>query len=130
LKKSVLTMLDIFREAVRAFPHGAKLPGTGYTIKGPGKRQHEDAIIYLVPNRENPTKPSQKGVSASELRSAYDRLLSSGEFTRRWFNSAMNECAKCAPCNFLAMGAMFVGLKLADKKHGLFTLRRSVPGIE
>jgi hypothetical protein len=123
-------MLDIFRETVRTFPHDGKLPGTGYTIKGLGKRQGEDAIVYLVPNREDPTKPFPKGVSASELRSAYGRLLSSGEFTRRWFNSAMRECAKCAPCNFLAMGAVFVGLKLADKKHGLFTLRRPVQGIE
>ena len=65
-------MLDIFQEAVRAFPHSAKLPGTGYTVKGLGKRQGEDAIVHLVPNREDPTKPLQKGVSASELRSAYD----------------------------------------------------------
>ena len=122
-------MLDIFQEAVRAFPRGAKLPGTGYTVKGLGKRQGEDAIVYLVPNREDPTKPFQKGVSASELRSSYDRLLSSGEFTRRWFSSAMSQCAKCAPCNFLVMGAIFVGLKLADKKYGLFTIRRPVQGI-
>jgi hypothetical protein len=123
-------MLDIFQEAVRAFPHGAKLPGTGYTIKGLGERQGEDAIVYLVPNREQPTKPSQKGFTASELRLAYHQLSNSGEFSRAWFNSEMKECAKGAPCNFLALGAVFVGLNLAEKKHGLFSLRQATRGNE
>jgi len=123
-------MLDIFSEAVRAFPHGAKLPGTGYRIKGLSKRRGEDAIVYLVPNREDPTKPSPKGFAASELRCAYRQLSNNGEFTRTWFDSEMKECAKGAPCNFLAIGAVFVGLELAEKKHGLFRLTRPSLGIE
>jgi hypothetical protein len=116
-------MLDIFQETVKAFPRGSKLPGTGYTIKGPGKRHGGEAIVYLVPNRKDPDKPFQKGFAASELRRAYQRLLSSGEFSRAWFESEMKECAKGAPCNFLAIGAAFVGLKLANKERGMFTLR-------
>ena len=123
-------MLDIFQEAARAFPHGARLPGTGYTIKGLGKRHGEDATVYLVPNRKDPMNPSPKGFAASELRCAYRQLSSSREFTRTWFNSAMRECARGAPCNFYAIGAVFAGLKLADKGHGLFTLRRPVQGIQ
>jgi hypothetical protein len=123
-------MLDIFREAVRTFPHGTKLPGTGYTIKGLGRRHAEEAIVYLVPSRQDPGKPFQKGFAASELRCAYQRLLSSGEFSRTWFNSEMKECGKGAPCNFLAIGAVFVGLVFAHKKRGLFTLTRPVQGIE
>jgi hypothetical protein len=116
-------MLDIFQEAVKAFPRGAKLPATEYTIKGLGVRHGEEAIVYLVPNRKDPDKPSQKGFGASGLRCAYQRLLSSGGFSRSWFNSEMKECAKGAPCNFLAIGAVFVGLQLADKERGVFTLR-------
>ena len=122
--------MDIFGEAVRAFPHGAKLAGTGYTIKGLGRRLGEDAIVCLVPNMEDPTKPSQKGFTGSELRFAYHQLSNSGEFGRAWFNSEMKECAKGAPCNFLAIGAVFVGLNLAEKKHGLFSLRRATQGNE
>ena len=116
-------MLDIFQETVKAFPRGSRLPGTGYTIKGPGKRHGGEAIVYLVPNRKDPDKPSHKGFAASELRRAYQRLLSSGEFSRAWFESEMKECAKGAPCNFLAIGAAFVGLKVANKERGMFTLR-------
>jgi hypothetical protein len=116
-------MLDIFQESVRVFPRGSRLPGTGYTIKGPGKMHGGEAIVYLVPNRKDTDKPFQKGFAASELRRSYQRLPSSGEFSRAWFESEMKECAKGAPCNFLAIGAAFVGLKVANKERGMFTLR-------
>jgi hypothetical protein len=116
-------MLDIFQEAMKAFPPGANLPGTGYTIKRFGKTRGGDAIVYFIPNRVNPKKPYQKRFAASDLQRAYEQLLSTGQFTRVWFSSGMKECAKDGPCNFLAMGAIFVGLKLADKEPGVFTLR-------
>jgi hypothetical protein len=116
-------MLDIFQEAIKAFPRGSKLPGTGYTVKGFGKTRGQDAIVYLIPNRADPKNPYQKRFAASELRRAYDQLSNSGQFTRVWFSSEMRECAKVGPCNFLAMGAIFVGLNLAHKERGIFTLR-------
>jgi hypothetical protein len=119
-------MPDIYQEAVKAFPPGANLPGTTYTIKGFGKTRGADAIVYFIPNRADPKKPYQKRLAASELRRAYDQLLNTGQFTRVWFSSEMKECAKVGPCNFLAMGAIFVGLKLADKEPGVFTLRGPV----
>ena len=116
-------MPDIYQQAVKAFPPGANLPGTGYAIKGLGKTRGRDAIVYFIPNRADPKKPYQKRFDASELRRAYDQLLNTGRFTRVWFSSEMKECAKVGPCNFLAMRAVFVGLKLADKDPGVFTLR-------
>jgi hypothetical protein len=116
-------MSDIFQEAVKAFPPGTKLPGTGYAIKGLGKTRGEDAIVHLIPNRADPKKPYQKRFASSELRRAYDQLFNTGQFTRVWFSSEMKECAKVGPCNFLAIGAIFVGLKLADKEPGTFSLR-------
>lgn len=119
---AILCFMDIFHQAVTAFPKGANLPGTEYIVKGIGKKHGEDAIVYLIPNRKDTTKPSSKRFAASELECAYRQLSSTGEFTRTWFNSAMKECANGAPCNFSAIGAVFVGLNLAERKHALFAL--------
>lgn len=115
--------MKIFSEAVRAFPSGAKLPGTEYEVKGLGKRHCEKAIVYYISNSKHPTSPSEKGFTESELCHAYLQLLSAGEFTRRWFDSdsTMAVCGNGAPCNFLAIGAVFVGLGIAKKKRGLFS---------
>jgi hypothetical protein len=111
-----------FAEAVRAFPPSGKLPGTQYAVKGLGKRNGEKAIVYYIPNSKRPTEPDEKGFTSSELCHAHRQLLSSREFARSWFNSEI-ERAKFsggAPCNFLAIGAVFVGLGLATKQRGLF----------
>lgn len=122
-------MSDVFPKAVKAFPPGTKLPGTtGYTIKGLGKTRGEDATAYLIPNRADPKSPHQKRFAASDLRRAYNQLSRCGQFTRAWFESEMKECAKVRPCNFLAMGAIFVGLKPANKDRGIFTFPAPLQG--
>jgi hypothetical protein len=116
--------MGIFSQAVSAFPPGARLPGTAYVVKRCGKRHHEEAIVYYIPNSKQPTKPDEKGFSSSELCHAYSQLLSTKEFTRVWFNSEIErgKFSGGAPCNFLAIGAVFVGLDLATKQRGLFRL--------
>jgi hypothetical protein len=119
--------MGIFSQAVSAFPPGAKLTGTTYVVKNVGNRQNEKAIVYYIANSKQPTKPSQKGFTSSELCHAYSQLLSAKEFTRAWFKSESEiergNFSRGAPCNFLAIGAVFVELGLATKqKRGLFTL--------
>ena len=116
--------MNVFSDAVTTFPAGSKLPGTNYTVKGLGKRHGEQAVVYFIQNNQSPQKKQdEKGFSKSELECAYDRLSSHKEFTRAWFNSAMSECSKGAPCNFLAIGAVFCGLRLAVKKRlGVYAL--------
>ena len=125
--------MDIFSQAVSAFPRGAKLPGTGYVIKGSGKRHHEKAIVYYIPNSKRPTEPDLKGFTAAELRRAHRQLSSAKSFTRSWFESEVvrKNFSAGAPCNFLAMGAVFVGLDLADKTaDGLFAHRPPISGTQ
>lgn len=116
--------MNIFGDAIVAFPAGSKLPGTNYTVKGLGKRHGEEALIYLIPNNRGfQNKQDEKGFSKSDLERAHNRLSSHKEFTRKWFESAMRECSKGAPCNFLAIGAVFCGLNLAfKKKPGVYAL--------
>jgi len=120
--------MDIFSLAVATFPSGATLPGTEYVVKGLGMRRHENAIIYYVPNSKQPAKPDEKGFTLSELHHAYQQLLSANEFARAWFDSevARGNFGRGAPCNFLAIGAVFVGLDLATKKRGSFGLSASM----
>jgi len=119
--------MEIFSQAVSAFPPGATLPETAYVVKGEGKRHHEKAIVYYIPNSKQPTKPDEKGFTSSELCHAYSQLLSAKEFTRAWFNTEIEsgKFSGGAPCNFLAIGAVFVGLGLATKQRGLFRLSAS-----
>ncbi len=117
--------MDIFCQAARAFPPGAKLPGTQYEAKGLGERHGEKAIVYYIPNSKSPTKPDEKGFTSSELCHALSQLLSAKKFARAWFNSelARGKFSRGAPCNFLAIGAVFVGLNLATKQRGLFVYK-------
>jgi hypothetical protein len=119
-----MVCMGIFSETVRTFPPGAKLPGTEYTVKGLGKRQGEKAIVYYVPNSKHPNKPDEKGFTSSELCHAYSQLLSAKGFARAWFNSEVErgKFSSGAPCNFLAIGAVFVGRGLATRQRGLFRL--------
>jgi hypothetical protein len=78
-----------------------------FRIKGDGMRRDEDAIIYTIPNHRDPTKPYQKGVTASEFERAYDQLSARGEFTHEWFRKNLNACAAEGSCNFTTIGGLF-----------------------
>jgi len=92
------------------------LPGTvipkpeakaDFVVKGWGKWRGEDAMVYLIPNHRNPSKPHEKGVTRSEFEAAFSQLQSSGTFTRTWFNAHMPECAKEGGCNYTSIGGIF-----------------------
>lgn len=84
-----------------------------FTVKGWGKRNGETALIYSIPNHSDPQKPYQKGVTAGEWEQAYRRLLTTGEFTREWFNTNMPRCSKEGACNFTTIGGIFSLFDLA-----------------
>src|SRR5260370_23207307 len=84
-----------------------------FTIKCWGERNGETALIYLIPNHRNPRKPNEKGITAVEWEQAYRQLLTTGEFTREWFNAHMRRCSEEGACNFTTIGGIFSLLDIA-----------------
>ena len=97
--------------SIATFPPGTTIPKPGaraqFKIKGLGERRGERAIIYLIPNHTDPSRPYQKGVTASEIERAHAQLLLSGRFTRAWFNSELKNAAREGACNFTTIGGLF-----------------------
>ena len=87
-----------------------------YRVKGWGIRRGERALIYLVPNRIDASKPYPKGVTVSEWNRAYERLETTGELRRSWFKSALPGCDREGPCNFTTVCGVFVLLGLAVRE--------------
>jgi len=114
----------IFELIKTAIQPGTSLPGTKYIVKGLGERHGELALIYRIPNNTAPGKHYEKGIAKSEWEQAFQRLRATGEFSRQWFNINMSACAKSGPCQFLAIGAGFVLLAMAEKRRGAFVLRK------
>jgi hypothetical protein len=85
-----------------------------FIVKGWGIRRGERAFIYTIPNRKNPSKPYQKGITVSEWALAHDHLRSSGDFSHKWFDEFMPLCAKEGDCNFTTIGGVFELLGLAE----------------
>lgn len=108
---------------IRAIAAGTALPGTSYTVKGLGKRHGARALIYRIPNRSAPGTHYEKGITEANFERAYARLVAAGGITRRWFNANLTACAKDGPCNFTAMGQVFVLLGEAVAARGGFTRR-------
>jgi hypothetical protein len=84
-----------------------------FTIKGWGKRRGQEALIYFIPNHNDPAKPYQKGITSAEFTAAFNELLKSDELTRHWFNSQLTACAKEGGCNFTTIGGIFQLLGIA-----------------
>ncbi len=114
--------MSIFHTIIAVVLPGMTLPGTRYTVKCVGQRHGERALVYRIPSNTPRRKPSEKGVSESEVEQAHTQLLAAGVFTRRWFLENMPECEKAGPCQFLAIGAVFVALGLAVQERGRFVL--------
>jgi hypothetical protein len=91
-------------------PEGTKIPkpaATGaFNIKGEGIAYGERAIVYTIPNRRNPDRPRQKGVTATQLEEAYRQLLRSGELTRGWWNEHVRLSSDEGECNFTTVGGL------------------------
>jgi hypothetical protein len=91
-------------------PPGIEIPKPNakerFLIKGWGKRRQQEALIYFVPNHNNPNMPYQKGITVSEFETAYRQLVDTGELTRKWFNEHLSFCAGEGPCNFTTVGGV------------------------
>ena len=92
-----------------------------FTVKGWGKRNGEYALIYLIPNHRDPQKPYQKGITTGEWEQAYRRLLTTGEFTREWFDAHMLRCSIEGSCNFTTIGGIFSLLAMPPMTAGAST---------
>ena len=86
-----------------------------YRVKGWGTRRGERALIYFIPNGKDGSKPHQKGVTVSEWKEAYERLVSKGELCHSWFKSALPACHREGSCNFTTIGGVFELLGLAER---------------
>jgi hypothetical protein len=91
---------------VRTIPRGTKIKPE-YTVKGLGKSRGEEALVYLVPNR-NGEGSSEKRVCSSEWETAYQHLLSGGQITSNWFKQNIPKAAKDGMCSFRVTGEVFV----------------------
>ncbi len=80
---------------------------TDFKIKGWGKRKGQAALIYSIPNHRDPRKPHQKGVTEGEWEKAYRQLLTTGEFTKTWFDAHLPRCSNEGSCNFTTIGGIF-----------------------
>jgi hypothetical protein len=109
--------MDSILPALRRLSPGTVIPKPEakeqFTVKGWGKRNGETALIYFIPNHGHPRKPYEKGITATEWDQAYHRLLTTGEFTRAWFNTHMPRCSKEGACNFTTIGGIFSLLGVA-----------------
>ncbi len=94
-----------------------------FVVKGWGTRRGDRALIYTIPNHKMPSKPYEKGITASEWREAFDKLLGTGEFSRQWFKQALPACAKEGGCNFTTIGGIFELLGYAEYKPGTYMRR-------
>jgi len=85
-----------------------------FLVKGWGRRRDESALIYKIPNHNNPSKPYEKGITVSDFESSYRQLKTSGELTRQWFNEHVPDCAYEGTCNFTTVGGIFELLGYAE----------------
>jgi hypothetical protein len=89
------------------------LPGTNYSVKGIYRRRGEAALVYRIPNRNVANSWYEKGVAEGEWEQAYERLSILGELSRTWFNDNLRGAAAEGPCNYSAIGKVFVLLGIA-----------------
>ena len=119
-------IVDRIREKVRS---GMIIPKpeakADFVVKGWGRRRGEKALIYTIPNHNNPEKPYEKGITDSEFELAYQQLQRSGELTRAWFDEKLPACNKEGSCNFTSVGGIFELLGEATYSgRGAYQLRR------
>jgi hypothetical protein len=101
------------------------LPGANYSVKGIYRRRGEAALVYRIPNRTAADSWYEKGVVEGEWEQAYERLSISSELSRAWFNNNLRAAAAEGPCNYIAIGKVFVFLGIAYYKGGKYMSRSS-----
>lgn len=98
-------------------PDGTAIPkpnSSGVYTKRWGRRRDEPALVYTMPNHNNPNRPHNKGITESEFERAYHQLNQTGEFSRKWFGAKLPDCNKEGSCNFTTIGGIFELLGIAS----------------
>ena len=96
---------------------GQRLPREGMGQQARGTCPH------LIDPAPNESKAGQrKGVSESEWKQLYDRLVLTGELSHFWFRSALVGC-----CNLTTIGGVFVALGIAARQEkGVYRKARGI----
>lgn len=109
----------IFERIIEAAPGETVIPKPAakmdFKVKGLGRRRGEPALIYYIPNHQNPQKPYQKGINRSEFEMAYSHLMETGYFSRSWFAKHLPFCNAEGDCNFTTIGGLFE--KIGEAKY-------------
>ena len=102
-------MIDIIEKINRV-----ALPGT--VIPKPRTKEHlvkewsisagERALVYTMPNKNNPDKLDSKLIKESDFRKSYYQLTTYGTFTKQWLKLNLPVLAKQG-CNFTTIGGIF-----------------------
>ncbi len=94
-----------------AAPPGTIIPKPqarkAFRVKGDGTRRGQPALIYTIPNHNDPRHPHEKGVTYAELERAYSRLRQTGTLTTAWFQAHLSGCYAEGSCNFTTVGGLF-----------------------
>lgn len=96
-----------------------------FTVKGEGRRRGERALVYRIPNHNDPARPHEKGVTATDLEKAHIELIQTGSLTRAWFNDHLAACADEGAYNFTTIGGLFIFLGEAEYAERGTTYRRT-----
>ncbi len=121
----------IFDRIVKDSPPNTVIPKpeakSDFIVKGIGKRRGEEALIYFIPNHKNPNKPSQKGITRTELEKAYKELNLSGTFTKKWFDKNLIDCSSEGSCNFTTIGGLFQKIGFAKYlSPGIYIIKKEL----
>jgi len=101
----------------RIAPPGTAIPKPNarkpFRVKGNGIRRGSRALIYTIPNHNEPNSPYEKGIAYTEFDRCYHRLKQTGQLTRSWFKRSLSNCEAEGPCNFTTVGGIFELLGVA-----------------
>ena len=89
-------------------------------IKGLGSRRGEDAIIYTIASKYNSHNKYEKGITKTELNTAFKFLYKKKYFNRQIFIGLLPSCNKEGGCNFTTIGGLFVMLNVAKYEWGSY----------
>ncbi len=102
---------DVVMASIVLLPKGTYIPkpqsNESSKIFGWGMRRGEKALVYEIPNHTKQEKPHKKGITITEFKLAYEVLISTGKFTRAWFQKHMPACNKEGACNYTSIGGVF-----------------------
>lgn len=95
-----------------------------FRVKGDGIRRGYPALIYTIPNHNDPARPHEKGVTYAELERAYAQILRMGTRTRAWFQTHLANCYDEGSCNFTTVGGLFELLgEAVYERRGVYVKR-------